>query len=178
MLGRVFIKLILFSLLSVIQLSFISFLPSFFGQINLLLIFLVFYLETNDSIDTVWWFFLVGLIFDLYNSPFFGFWLLFWPLVFLFCRFFYVNVLTNRSLYSFLGLSAMTSAFYFLLSGVIFYIAGIFDSSTDKTVFYLSNFWLDLLFGVIINLAVVFIMFHLTNQVSNRLRPVFIFRKK
>ncbi len=158
--------------------SVVFYLPSYFSKINILLVFLVFFLEVDSSMKTIWWFLVVGFIFDLYNSPIFGFWLLFWPLIFLFCRFFYVNILTDKSLYSFLGLSSLTSIFYSLLFAIMSYMASVFGGEEAKLIFASLSFWRDLLLGVVLNSLAVFFLFHLTNQATNRLRPVFIFRKR
>ena len=178
MFWKIIFKLVLFSFLAIAQLSLASGLPFWLREINFLIIFMVFFLEINPSYKTVWWFVLVGFIFGLYRSFFFSFFLLFWPAVFLFCRFFYANVLTNRSLYSFLGLTVVTTWFYYFVFNSAVYIGGLFFEEKNSLFLLHWNFWLALLLGTIANLVAVIVIFYLTNLATNRLKPVFIFRKK
>lgn len=178
MFWKIIFKLVLFSFLAVAQLSLASGLPFWLREINFLIIFMVFFLENNSNLNTVWWFVLVGFIFGLYQSSSFAFSLLFWPAVFLFCRFFYSNFLTNRSLYSFIGLTALTTWFYYLILNSAIYLNGLFLEEKVSLFLMHSSFWLSLLLGTVCNLGAVIIIFYFTNLASNRLKPVFIFRKK
>ncbi len=177
MIWRLVFRLIVFLLLSVVQISFASGLPYGIREINFILIFMVFFLEVNSRLSTTWWFLLVGLIFGVYNSFFFPLYLVFWPLTFLFCRFLYSNVLTNRSLYSFLGLISLTTIFYCFFFDMSVYVVHLF--LREEASFFLidKDFWLSLLWGLVINIIAVTIIFYFMNQVSDRLKPVFIFKK-
>jgi hypothetical protein len=174
---RFFLKLIFVVALTIIQISFISGLPWWARELNLVIIYLVFFLEWSDAKRMIWWFVFVGFIFDLYLSAFFGFFIILWPLCFLFAGFLSKSFFTNRSLYSFLGLTFFTSIFYYLFFNLFFYLGEIFFQS--KAVFFplAKNFWLSLGSGLLVNLIAVFLLFHLINILSDRLKPVFIIKK-
>jgi len=178
MILRIFFRTIFFLLLAVFQMSFISGLPYGLRELNVLIIFMVLFLEVDAGHGAVWWMFLVGLVFGLYNSFFFPVFILFWPLVFLFCRFLYSNLLTNRSLYSFFGLAVFTTWFYHLFFRSAVYLIDVFLGVETGFFLFDGDFWLSLLWATVLNAAGVFISFSLINQISNRLKPVFIFRKK
>lgn len=178
MVFKFFFKLFLFLVLAAAQLSLVSGLPFWAREINLLIIFLVFFLEINPSPNTIWWFVLVGFIFGLYRSFFFPFFLLFWPAVFIFCRLLYSNFLTNRSLYSFLGLTVFTTWFYYFLLNSAAYFGSLFFEEKANLFFFSQNFWVSLAMGTGSNLLFVTAIFYLTNLATNRLKPVFLFRKK
>jgi|WetSurMetagenome_2_1015567.scaffolds.fasta_scaffold01363_10 hypothetical protein len=175
---RLFLKLIFVVALVIIQISFISGLPLGLRELNLIIIYLVFFLEWNQAGKMIWWFLLIGFIFDIYLSVFFGFFMILWPLCFLFAGFLFNNFFTNRSLYSFLGLTFFTTIFYYLFFNLFFYFGAIFSPS--KPVFFLlaKNFWLSLGNGLLVNLIAVFILFNLVNILSDRLKPVFIIKNK
>ncbi|HTW97065.1 MAG TPA: hypothetical protein VMD74_05405 [Candidatus Methylomirabilis sp.] len=168
--------LIIFALV-ILQLAFVSGLPSWLAQFNLLLIFLVFSLEWSKDETMIWWFLLVGFLFDLYWSGSFGFYLIFWPLIWLWAKFLSANFFTNRSLYSFLGLAFFTAVFYYFLLNIMFYLRQIFSGKSSVIFFLVKNFWVNLAAGLVINLLAVIILFYLVNLASDRLRPVFIIKK-
>jgi hypothetical protein len=178
MILKFFFKLFLFSVLAVAQLSFVSGLPFWLREANLLIIFLIFFLEINSGPKTVWWFVLVGFIFGLYRSFFFSFFLLFWPAVFVFCRLIYSDFLTNRSLYSFLGLTVLTTWFYYFLLNSAAFFAGLLYEGGGGFFLFSGVFWMSLAIGSAVNSAAVFLIFQVINLATDRLKPVFIFRRK
>jgi hypothetical protein len=168
----------LFLALAAAQLSFVSGLPWGLRELNLLIIFMVLFLEIDSGPNTVWWFVAVGLVFGLYRSFFFPFFLIFWPLVFIFCRFLYSNLLTNRSLYSFLGLTVFTVWFYYFFYHSAIYIAYLFLEDSSRLFLLSKDFWFSLFWGTVVNSLAIILAFQLMNQATDRLKPVFIFRKK
>jgi hypothetical protein len=178
MIWKFIFRLLLFLSLAVVQLSFVSGLPYGIRELNVLLIFMVFFLEVNSRLSTAWWFLLAGAVFGLYSSFLFPLHLAYWPLVFIFCRFLYSNVLTNRSLYSFLGLISLTTLFHYFSFNTIVYVTHLFFRENMSFFLLDKGFWLSLFWGVFINSSVVLAIFYSINQATNRLKPVFIFRKK
>jgi len=174
---RIFFKVILIVALAILQVSFISALPAYLRELNLIVIFLVFSLEWSSGYRTAWWFLLLGLIFDLYFSLHFGFFIIFWPLIFLLTLFLAKNFFTNRSLYSFFGLTFFATTFYYFIYNAAFYLAGFFFGNRIMLFLLVKNFWLRFADGLILNLIAVFILFYLTNVLSDRLKPVFIIKK-
>jgi hypothetical protein len=174
---RLFFKLILVIALVILQIAFVTALPVWLRGLNLVIIFLVFSLEWSGGYRTVWWFLLIGLFLDFYFPLWFGFFIILWPTIFLLTSFLAKNFFTNRSLYSFLGLTFFATVFYFLIYNISFYFAGFF--SENKAAFFLlvKNFWLRLADGLVLNLLAVIILFYLTNILSDKFKPVFIIKK-
>ncbi len=174
---RLISKLILVIALVVLQIAFVSAMPDWLGELNLLIVFLVFSLEWSGGYRTIWWFLLIGLFFDLYFSPWFGFFIIVWPIIFLFTSFLAKNFFTNRSLYSFLGLTFFATIFYYLAYDTAFYLAGFFSGNGVMLFLLVKNFWWRLADGLVLNLLAVIILFYITNLISDRLKPVFIIKK-
>lgn len=174
---RLLLQLILVSALAVFQIGFVSGLPAGWRELNLIIIFLIFSLEFSRGRNLIWWSLLAGFFFELYFPVFFGFWLILWPLVFLFAALLSANFFTNRSLYSFLGLAFFTYIFYQFLFNIFFYLAGFFSGNKAGLFFLAKNFWSRLGEGLIANLLAVAIIFYLANLISDRLKPVFIIKK-
>lgn len=174
---RLFFKLILVIALVIAQVAFVSALPVWLRELNLVLIFLVFSLEWRGGYQTAWWFLAIGFFLDLYFPLRFGFFIILWPLIFLSTSFLAINFFTNRSLYSFLSLTFFSTLFYYLFYNSWFYFAGFF--SEKKIVLFLltKNFWLRLSDGLVLNLLAVLFLFYLTNILSDRLKPVFIIKE-
>ena len=173
---KIFFKFILVVFLVILQLAFVSNLPFYSYGLNLIIVFLIFSLELDEVKNNIWWFFLIGFLFDNYSSLPFGFWLIVWPLIFMLTKILAKNFFTNQSLYSFLGLTFFSSLFYYLLYyfGINFWN----KTSGEKEHFFLflPNFWLSLLVGLIANVIVVSLVFYLVNLLTNRLKPVFLFK--
>ena len=174
---RFFFKLILVAALAIVQIAFVSGLPAWARELNLVIVFLIFSLEFGGSKKNIWWFLLVGFIFDLYIPIFFGFFIILWPLVFLFTSFLFTGFFTNQSLYSFLGLAFFSFVFYYLIFNFFFYFAGLFSGARADIFFLSKNFWVGFGAGLAANLLAVMLAFYLASLISNRLKPVFILKK-
>jgi hypothetical protein len=174
---RLFFKLIFIIALVVFQVGFVSGLPGWARELNLIIIFLIFSLEFGGNKKIVWWFLLIGFVFNLYLPVSVGLFILLWPLVSVFASLLSTNFFTNRSLYSFLGLAFFTTVFYYLSFNIFFFLAGFFSGSKAGLFFLSKNFWVHLGAGVIVNLVAVAIIFYLANLISDRLKPVFIIKK-
>jgi hypothetical protein len=174
---RLFFKLILVVALVIIQIAFVSALPVWLKELNLVIIFLVFSLEWKGGYQTAWWFLIIGFFLDLYFPLRFGFFIIFWPLIFLLTSFLSFNFFTNRSLYSFLGLTFFSTLFYYFFYNGWFYMAGFFSEKKVPFFLLIKNFWLRLADGMILNLLAVIVLFYIINILSDRLKPVFIIKK-
>jgi hypothetical protein len=174
---RLLLKLIIIVALTIIQIGFVSGLPPWASQLNLIIIFLVFYLEFSKDGKMIWWLVLVGFFFDIYLPFFFGFFMILWPLVYLFAAFLSANFFTNRSLYSFLGLTFFTAVFYSLVFNLLFYFQALFSENKTPLFILSKNFWLSTGEAALVNLLAVIILFYLVNLASDRLKPVFIIKK-
>lgn len=174
---KIIIILISVISLSLAQVSFISALPFPFYEFDLLIIFLVFFRALFPGLKNIWIFALAGLIFDVFYIPVIDIFVVVWPLIFLICDFLSSNVFTNRSLYSFLATGFFVTIFYSLILNSAFYLFRVLSS--EAGVFILDKgFWLALGSKIILNLLVIIICFYIINFLSNRLRPVFIIKRR
>lgn len=172
---KIFLILSIALLAVFLQFSFISPLPVFFRAINLPLAFLLIILIFFSSLEALIVSFFFGFIFDSwYFSPF-GTYLLSFLVIILFAQIVLNNWLTNRSLYSFLVLTIISSFFYNIVwssFNFIFSLGGeggrffLFSWNFIKNLFF-SAFWLVLICGL---------SFVVLSQISHRLRPVFLKR--
>lgn len=177
MIIRILINLVLIIFVTIFQLAFVNNLPAWLSQFNLIIIILIFARELGSSKKIIWWFLLIGFLFDIYSPLFFGFFLIFWPVVFLFYSILSSSFFTNRSLYSFLGLTIFTTLFYYSFLHLGFYLLKVFSGGGVVFFLLVKNFYLNLLFGICLNLIAVLIIFYLINFISNKLKPVFLFKK-
>jgi cell shape-determining protein MreD len=174
---RLLFKFILVIALVIFQIAFISATPVWLRELNLIIVFLVLSLEWSGGYKTIWWFLLIGLLYDIYFPLRFGFFIILWPMIFLFAAFLAKNFFTNRSLYSFLGITFFATVFYYLVYNVSFYFADFFSGGKSALFLLVKNFWLRLGDGLIVNILAVIILFYSTNLISDRLKPVFIIKK-
>ncbi len=176
MIFKILINLILIILITIFELSFVKNLPTFFGQFNLIIVVIVFSLEFFPTRKIVWYFLLVGFLFDIYLSFFFGFFIIFWPIVFLFSKFISSNFFTNKSLYSFFGITFFTTVFYYIFLYLSFYMWKYFSGEAISFFLFSKEFYLNMFSSVGLNLLVIFILFYFINFLSNKLKPVFLFK--
>lgn len=174
---RLLLKFILVSTLALVQLSFVSGLPFWAKELNLVIVFLVLLLEFGGTGRQFWWFLLIGFIFDAYSPLPFGLFIFLWPLTFVFARFLSIGFFTNHSLYSFLGLTFFTTIFYYFFVHLFFYFWKILIAERAPFFLLVDTFWASLVQGVVFNLALVAVLFYGANLLTDRLKPVFIFKK-
>lgn len=167
---------IFFSLAAIFHSSFISALPPFFSAINLSLILLFFVLLFTNLNTALVTSILLGFWLDISTFSFFGLntislFMAIWTVNFLL-----INWLTNRSLYSFLALSAIgTVAYNFLFYILLFFWQG---SAADNSFFLFStNFWTSLLWQMLWSTIFMLLFFNLANSLSKRLKPFFLEKK-
>ncbi len=185
MIIKTIINLILLTLITIFQLSFISGLPEPMTNLNLIIVVLIFTIAFNKK-KTIWFFVFIGFLFDIYSNNIFGFFTLLWPLIFLFSSFLATSFFTNRSLYSFLGLTLFATLFYnlainlanYTLFHLIRWFTDVFTDYIDMSFFLFNqDFWLNIFYSIVINLVTVFLFFHIINFVTHKMKPVFLFKK-
>jgi hypothetical protein len=174
---KFFLKFIFFTALAIVQIGFVSGLPVWARELNLVIIAMVFFLEFGAGRGVFWWLMLVGFLFDLYHPLFFGFFTVFWPIVFLLAEFLSANFFTNRSLYSFLGLFFFTNLFYYFFLNLALYFVNFFSGGRAEFFLLAKDFWLKLGTGTALNLLAAVILFNFVSLANDKLKPVFIIRK-
>lgn len=174
MYGKIILNIIIILLLAIFQVSFISALPKYFNEINIIILVLVFVLSFSNLRFCLYWAMGFGLLLDIYSFSIFGTYLLIFPLVMLLANFLFINFFTNRSLYSLVALSIFSSILFKLL---------LFISSYFSYFFELKNYFLHIDFreeikiiGIEIFTAVIF--FYLFTYVNKNSRAVFLSKYK
>lgn len=170
---KIFFHFILALLVSLIQLTLIQPLFSWFGYFNLVLVALLFVLSLSGFNKAIIWAFVVGFVYGVYGffpSPVF---IIYFLLALIIVDFLLRNFFTDRSLYSFLALTLILVFIFNLFFYATLYIWHWY--SLDLTFFLLSKgFWINFLKGMIYNFGLVFICFYFFNFISNRLSAVFL----
>lgn len=163
---KVAINTVLFSFLSILQISFVGALPSFFGKVNLVMIILVFILSFFSFRLSLLWALGCGIIFDIYSFSVFGTYSFLFVLVIVMANFLYINFFTNLSLYSCLALyifSVLMFKFLLYFSNFVFAFFEIQDSFVFGS---MENFFKTLLF----ELFLVFVFFYVFNYFSKNFK--------
>lgn len=174
---KIILNILLVIILALIQFSLISGLPAGLENLNLVLVVLIFALSLYSLESALWQAVGVGLILDIFSFLPFGVFLVSLFLSCLAANFLLVNFFTNRSFYSFLALTAITSFFYGLIFNLINHF---FQFDLVEKTFFIFNpsFWQAFVFQMIFNLISVIIIFYMVNFLSKKLKPAFLEKHK
>ncbi len=172
---RVIIFIFFASLAAIGQFSLISAWPSWFGQINLVLIFLIFTLFFFGFRVALWAAFVLGFWLDLISFQFFGFFIIVLLTTAGLAQLMLKNWLTNRSLYSFFVLILAATILYNFLVACLFYF-----TAADYTRFFLvqKDFWLALFEQGAWSLLAALLSYHLVAALNRKLQPFFLEPKR
>lgn len=170
---RILLHLIGIHFLFIFQTSFVEVLPSWIGQLNLPLIVLIFILFLYGWKYAFFWAIGLGGLLDIYSFPEFGIFVVTSILTVIFIYILSYNFFTNRSLYSFWGLTLFATVFYNFFFRTLYHIIHIFTDSIS--LFLLQKyFWITIGQEIVMNIVAMLLFFYIFNFVSNRFRPVFI----
>lgn len=159
------------SLIAVIQASLISAWPSFFGQLNLVLIVLIFILFFFGSEAALWLVAIFGFWLGLIYFQFFAFFLIIFLITVLVSQVLLKNWLTNRSLYSFFALILIATVVFNFLAALFFYF---FVATPGYFWLGSGDFWLALLYQSAWSLIAALLLYHLATALTKRLQPFFL----
>jgi rod shape-determining protein MreD len=159
-----------------VQIAFINNLPTYFNTLNLILIILIYILALSEFKNALWWAIGIGLGLDIISFLPFGIYILSLVLTTIICYLLLYNFFTNRTLYIFLAFTVFFTATFKLIFFSINYLIKIFNIDTINFYFDLA-FWQQQLYGILINMLAVLVVFYALNFASNKLKPVFL-RKK
>jgi cell shape-determining protein MreD len=176
MYSKIILNILLIFTLTFIQFSFISALPGWFHDINLLLIALIFILGLSGLNLALWWAIGIGIILDTFSFTPFGIYLFSLCLVVFLSNLLLINFFTNRSLYSFLALTLFIFVLYVFILSFVNYFLRLFNFDADYFPFS-DIFGLNLLAQIFWNLFFVVIIFYAINFISNRFKPAFLIKK-
>lgn len=167
---------LLFGMVAIIQASFISSLPPVFFAINLPLTALLFSLLFFNRNTTLIVAIIMGFWLDILGFNFFGLHtFVFIAIVFL-LDFALRNWLTNRSLYSFLVLSVISTIIYDIL---LYSAVAVWQSGQGSFSFFLfqSYFYKQLMWQMFWSAIFMLLFFNLANSLSKHLKPFFLEKK-
>lgn len=167
---------LLIFILSAIQLSFISALPGYLNDLNLILVILVFVLGLWGLNLALWWAVGIGILLDIFSFYPFSVFLISLSLSVIAVNLLLVNFFTDRSLYSFLGLTVFFTLLYNFILNTFFYFLPLADARTALFILD-AKFWINLFARIILNLIATWIIFYVINFVSNKLKPAFLIKK-
>lgn len=173
---KIFLNFILIVFLVGLQGAFIPALPSYFSNVNILLIFLVFTLIINGIDKALFYAFFAGIIMDIFSFMPFGTYSFSFIFSILAANFLQINFFTNRSLYSFLALTASATILSFLFSVIFNLIISLF--LTENYISLNNEFYLSAVYQLFINTLLMIFVYYLTNYLSKSFRPVFLTRSK
>lgn len=138
-----FFKLFSLSLIIIlIQLSFLNSLPGFWGKINIVLFFVVWFFIFNNFDKSLLFVLITGFILDIFSFYPFGIYSISFLLTLILASFIWNNFFTNRSIYSFLSITAVFSIFYNLF---LYFLLFLFEKSFLGLFWFNKFFWFNLL---------------------------------
>lgn len=159
-------------LLSAIQMSFVSGLPSYAGSLNLVLVALVFILAMLGFNVALWWGLGAGLVMDIISFSPFGIHMIGFIAMLVIVNFLLINFFTNRSLYSFVALIFFSTASFEIFLNLSSYVFRKLGGS--EFVPYGKLFWFGEVAQVGMNIAAASLIFYLLNYLTDRMKPVFL----
>ncbi len=136
-------KLFFLSLIIVlIQLSFFNFLPGPWGRINIVLFFAIWFFIFNNFNKSLIFTLIIGFILDIFSFYPFGIYSISFLLTLILANFIWNNFFTNRSIYSFLSITAVFSIFFNLF---LYFLMFLFEKNFFGLFWFGKFFWFNLL---------------------------------
>lgn len=175
MIGKIILNIFLLLAIAALQKGFVVSLPYFLSGANLIIISIVFILGVYGFWTAFYWTIGAGAILDIYSFVFFGNYLLSFLLVLFLANFLFDYLFTNKSLYSFLMIVFVGSIFFEIFFTFFYYLEIFFKKGTFDIILD-ANFFSLKLYGALSNLIFSVIVFNALNFLSNKLKPVFLFR--
>jgi rod shape-determining protein MreD len=165
------IQLVVFLIMLVLQISFLSNFNLYIRSFNLILVILVFLVLLVDPVRYLGFAVIAGLLFDMHSGLSFGVFMVTFLVTAVAIGILSENMFTNRSLYSLLVLGVIASVVYdliFLLVVGLIYLVG------ASEIFVSGQFWQSILFQAINSVILVAVGFWLVNKFSNKFKPTFL----
>jgi len=173
---RIIANIFFAAALVMIQLSFVNGLPFFLSSLNVVLTAAIFVLVLAGLETALWWPAAAGVLLDAFSFSPFGLHTASLAITIILASLLLDNFFTNRSLYSFLALSAASLLVYELAVNFFGFLAHYFGADRFPLV-YNRLFWEVKLWQSLSNLIFVAVVFYIFNFVSDKLKPVFLARK-
>lgn len=157
------------------EISVFGFFSSAGRYFNPLLIIIVFLLLLSSLKNTFICAFVFGFFLDLYSVLNFGLYLAAFFLMIIFVYYFFQKYITNRSLYSFFILTAISTLLFYLT--LVFFSFLIYASGlADYAITFNLSYLFFILIQAVLNSLLAVLVFILINYVSNKLKSNFILK--
>lgn len=174
MTAKIITNIILIISLAVAQISLVSGLPGLAGNLNLVLVVLIFILGFFSFDFAAWWAVGSGFLLEVFSFLPFGVYLLSLSFTLMIASFLLNHFFTNRSLYSFLALTGLVTVIYGLIINFLVLIFIQFNSSAAAAA---GNFWSFRPGQIGFNLLSAFIIYYIIHFLGRNLKPVFLIKK-
>ncbi|MCX6792849.1 MAG: hypothetical protein NTY12_02390 [Candidatus Falkowbacteria bacterium] len=150
---------------------FVGSLPFGLHRLHLLPLALIFVLLLSNIRLASWWALVGGLVLELFSFRFFGSYLIILFIVLAIIQFMFEKVITNRSIYSIVIISAVVTVVWDLFFLVV-------DYQTEIIAYGGLEIIKIMILSLIANILAASLTFYTINAFSRRFRPVFLsFRK-
>ncbi|MDD4271369.1 MAG: hypothetical protein PHF50_01035 [Patescibacteria group bacterium] len=173
MIVKIITNIILIIGLGVMQIALVGDLPGMASNLNLILVVLIFILGFLSFNFAICWVIGIGFLFEVFSFLPFGVYLISLSLTIIIANFLLNYFFTNRSLYSFLALTALATIIYEL---VINLFVLIFMETSSTAWLAAGNFWFSLLEQIGLNLLLAFIIYYVIYFLGRSFKPVFLRR--
>jgi rod shape-determining protein MreD len=156
--------------LIVIQLSFVSSWSYPFYLINFPLLLLIVIIVLGKKDYYLYLAVLLGFVFDVFSFNVFSLYIISFVLTAIFSRYLQLSFFTNRSIYSFILITAFTTVIFNFLFQIIDSIFKIYQGGQDL---FLTQvwFWQAIGYKLVLHSIVIVILFYIINFTTRRLRP-------
>ncbi len=169
---KTWVAIFLGLILVILQMGLIGFLSAPYNFLNfgiLAMILWFFYKEQGLALVFLLTF---GLFLDIFHFELFGIYTLSLVATAILSSLILRNLLTNRSAYSFVALTAIATIIYNIIFCLLFYLTHIME--TYYFPFWSWNFWWGLFWETGLHAVIIFVFFLIMNLTTNRLKPVFL----
>lgn len=158
-------------LLIAFQVGFLNTISEGIVHLNIIVLFLIFLVFNFEIIPLMWWSLITGMIGELFSPYPFGITTLLTLITVSGLKFLFDNFLTNRSLYTFIILTAAGSAVYNILllaSSFLLYSFNIFEFHLLAGSGFLNGVFWQIIFNSITSFVIFLIFGFLTRRVHKR----------
>lgn len=177
MYSKIAVNALLIFILAAFQLSFISGLPAFFSSLNLILVALVFILGLFGLDIALVWAIGLGFLSDIFSFSPFGLHIVCLPAAVMLVDYLLVRFFTDKSLYSFLALTAAATVIYEILLNGLWLAVNTISGEGMEFVFN-KFFWQSKASLIALNLFASFVVFYFIGFISQKFKPVFLIKHK
>lgn len=163
-------QVILSYFLIVLQFTFISSISFPFNLINLPLLLLILIVILGKKNNYLYFAFLIGFVFAVFSFDFFPLYIIIFLLTAITSRYLQLSFFTNRSIYSFIVITAFATVIFNFSYQLIDYIINTYQNSSN---FFLTQswFWQALGYKLVLHSIIIILLFYIINFTTRRLRP-------